>query len=302
MKRRDLLIFAIVVTLPWFFRAPASAEKPLVACVSVLPQKYFVERIAGNRAEVMVMVEPGAVPHTYEPTPRQMAALSKAAVYFSIGVPFEDAWLPKIRKTHPSLSVVPTDAGIAKLPMRDAYDQRHAGDGSAESRGEDHEHGVLDPHIWLSPPLVMLQARHILTGLLAVDPDGTAEYEANYKRFIVELVDLDGEIRSLLRKRNGNRFLVFHPAWGYFADAYGLEQISVEVEGKEPKASQLQDLIRGSREAGFPVIFVQPQFSARSAEVVAKAVGARLVEADPLAADWAENLRRFAIELQAALK
>ena len=284
-----LILAASVVLFP--FKTEASQK--LAVFVSILPQKFFVQQICKELADIRVMVAPGASPATYEPKPRQMAAISKARLYFSIGVPFESAWLKKIAGTNPAMVVVPTDAGIQKLPM--AVHRHH------EEQSQP-ENGTLDPHIWLSPPLVMIQARTILEALQAVDPAHRSVYESNFNGFMSQLSDLDAELRGIFSGRSGRQFLAFHPSWGYFAQAYGLKQIPIEIEGKEPKPAHLRELIEHAREDNIQAVFVQPQFSARSAKLIAGEIGAQVVVADPLAEDWAENLRAVARKFESALR
>jgi zinc transport system substrate-binding protein len=284
----------------------AHADEPLQVTVSILPQKYFVEKIGGHQVAITVMVEPGAEPHVYDPKPQQMASLTKSKIYFAVGVPFEDAWLKRFAGANPGMRIVHTESGIQKLPMR-VHDEHPEQPEDANQQGrlhaEAHQHGVLDPHIWLSPPLVMIQARNILNTFLEVDPAHKNLYEANYRQFIEEVVTLDVGFLNLFGEVAGNKeFMVFHPAWGYFAEAYGLEQIPIEVEGKEPKAADLKQLIEHARERKIKVIFVQPQFSSTSARVIAEAIGGQVVPADPMALDWTRNLREVAEKFKAALR
>jgi len=263
--------------------------------VSILPQKYFVEKIGGDLVDVAVMVEPGASPHTYEPKPKQMVALAKTTIYFAIGVPFETTWLAKIAATNPNMLVVHTEADIKKIPMRGHHHQ-------GTELEQDH-HGIRDPHVWLSPPLVMIQAGNILQALLKVDPAHGPVYEKNYNSFMKELVVLDGEIRAAFEGKGKDvEFMVFHPAWGYFAQAYGLEQVPIEFEGKQPKPAELHYLIQYAKERGIKVIFAQPQFSWQIAQTIAKSIDGQIVFVDPLAADWDTNLRRVASRFKSALK
>jgi len=245
------------------------------------------------------MVQPGASPATYEPKPAQMTALAAARIYFSIGVPFESVWLKKIAAANPNLIIAPTDHGILKRNM--AAHQHHAPKTRSENN-HDHRSGRADPHIWTSPPLVMMQARTILLALQACDPAHRSVYETNYRHFINALVDLDAELREILFDRQKTSFLVFHPSWGYFADAYELQQVAIEIEGKEPKPLQLQELITRAKEKNIKAVFVQPQFSSKSADIIAKAIGGRVIPADPLAADWAANLRNQALRFKDALR
>ncbi len=300
--------------------APAQAE-PIEVFVSIAPQKHFVERIAGSLAEVSVMVMPGASPHTYEPKPRQLAALQSAKVYFSIGDSFEQAWLPRFKAANPDMLLVATDKGVAKIPMA-AHRHEEEGEEHGHGHGEEHDHdhgevhdeehgrahadqhdhGGLDPHIWLSPRLVKIQAANILEGLKAVDPDNAATYEANHASFTSELDALDGRIRAILAGARGKAFLVFHPSWGYFAQDYGLVQIPIEIEGKEPKPQELVKLAGFASRNGIRAIFVQPQFSRTTANVVAKEIKAQVVVADPLAGNWDGNLLQVAEKLKLSLR
>ncbi len=268
-------LLAGIILFPAFHAKTAEID----VFVSIPPQQYFVEKIAGERVNAHVMVAPGASPHTYEPSSGQMKKLAETEAYFSIGVTFEKAWLDRIRAVNPDMAVVETDRGIKKQPA-----SRH--------HGHDHDHGAMDPHIWLSPPLAKLQARNIFEGLTRLDPDGREAYESNYAAFIAEIVELDMALRNRLEP--GQAFLVYHPAWGYFADAYGLEQIPVEVDGKAPKAKQIQQIIGQAKEKGIRVVMVQPQISSRDAETIAREIDGDTVKADPLAKNWAQNLRDVA--------
>jgi len=273
--------------------------------VSIAPQKYFVQRVAGDLAEVSVLIPAGADPHTFEPKPKQMAALAKSAVYFAVGIDVEKAWLKKIAAANPKMRVVQTDDGIAKIPMASGRYEPHgsaAGPGGHEKDGHAHGAGSLDPHVWLSPELVKIQAGHIFRALVSVDPANRMRYEDGYHRFLGELDALHQEMKTLFAGRGGERFMVFHPSWGYLADAYGLVQVPVEAGGKEPKPAQLLRLVREAREHGIKVIFVQPQFSTKSAELLSREIGGQAVYADPLAENWAENLREVARKFQAAAR
>ena len=283
--------------------APAQGAEGLPVFVSILPQKYFVKRVGGDLVDVFVMVLPGASPATYEPKPNQLAALSRAKIYFAIGVPFEKVWLKKLAAYNPQMSIVHTEKDIEKRSLAS-----HVPDGAdfqkEKPREEDCEsEETKDPHVWLSPPLVMIQARSILMALLELDPTHRTVYEANYKAFMMELLEIDAEIRNIFwGQPRGAAFMVFHPSWGYFAEAYGLKQIPIEVEGKEPKPAEIQAIIEIAKEENIKVIFVQPQFSTKRAEIIAKAIGGHIVFADPLAEDWANNLRETAIKIVTALR
>jgi len=291
--------FIILFTLNVF------AYDKLSVFVSIVPQKYFVQQIGQDLVDVRVMVPPGASPATYEPKPRQMADLSKSKVYFAIGVPFENAWLKKIAAANPKMKVVHTDHGIQKIPMAAHLNPGKAAEHSGEGErhlDDQHAHSGLDPHIWLSPTLVKIQARMILTVLQEIDPSHRSIYASNYSQFVAGIDALDAQLKTIFADRAGHRFMVFHPAWGYFADAYGLEQIPIEIDGKNPKPAQLKATIELAREKGIRIIFVQPQFSKKSAELIAREIGGQVAVADPLAEDWLANLRDMAGKFKAALR
>ncbi len=273
---------------------PAPPDGTVQVMVSILPQKYFVERVGGAHVRVTVMVGPGADPHTYEPKPEQLRALSRSQVYFRIGLPFEAAWMDKFAAANPRMRIVDTSQGIERMPM---LAHHHEGEGAEEAGDEG-----LDPHIWLSPRLVKVQAQAIYQALADLDPAHRDEYRANLEAFLTDLDALDREIQDLLRDVPRRKFMVFHPSWGYFARDYGLEMVPIEVEGQEPSAAELADLIQEAREEGITVVFAQPEFSTRSAEVIAREIGGRVVLVSPLAEDWLENLHRTAQALAEALK
>lgn len=283
-----------------------SAQGKLAVFVSIIPQKYFVQQIGKNLVDIQVMVQPGASPASYEPRPRQMAAIAKTHIYFAIGVPFENVWLSKIASSNPKMTIVQTDHGIQKFVMVGAH--HHSGNADPQDTDQnyknehDRDPGIPDPHIWLSPPLVMIQARSILAALQKADPVHHSDYETHYKEFITGISELDAELKTIFNGKHGLQFMVFHPSWGYFADAYGLRQIPVEVEGKNPKPAQLKKLIAYAIQKNIKAIFVQPQFSTKSAEVIARAIGGQVIIADPLAEDWALNLRNVAQKISAAIR
>jgi zinc transport system substrate-binding protein len=296
-------VFAALAFLLISVWLPPAEAKQVKAFVSIAPQQYFVQKIGGDMVDVSVLVPPGADPHTYEPKPRQMAELARTAVYFAVGIDFEKAWMKKIAATNPNMRIVDTDAGIEKmaLPAHHHEEKGHTHSHGKKKSAHSHDHaGGPDPHVWLSPPLVKIQARQIADGLIAVDSTNRSRYEDNMAGFLREIDALGTELKALFAGSPGARFMVFHPSWGYFAQAYGLEQVPIEIEGKDPKPAQLKELIRRAREQGIKVVFVQPQFSSKSAEMVAREIGGQVVAVDPLAANWAENLREVGRRFKAA--
>jgi zinc transport system substrate-binding protein len=263
--------------------APAlSGADPLRVFVSVLPQETFVEKVGREHVSVEAMVRPGHSPSTYAPTPKQIAALASADLYLRIGVPFEDAWMDRIRAASPTMPVVDLRAGL-DLRAVDTHGDDHHGHG-----------GGRDPHVWTSPPLVKEMASRIRDVLADMDAAHRFDYEANFQTFARELDALDRELREILAHSGTRRFMVFHPAWAYFADTYGLTQVPIEEAGKEPGPKALVSLVEQAQRENIEVVFVQPQFSRHAADRVALAIGARVEVVDPLARDFGANLLRIA--------
>ncbi|MHB8799216.1 MAG: metal ABC transporter solute-binding protein, Zn/Mn family [Thermoanaerobaculia bacterium] len=268
------------------FSLGASAAEPLNVYVSLLPMKSFVERVGGADVRVTVMVGPGQSPATYEPSPRQMAGLSTASAYFRIGVPFENVWMERISSARPGLKIVDLRDGIELKPIDSGYPA-----GATRSASGP---GALDPHVWTAPPLVKVMAARIRDTLTDLAPARAAAFADGYRRFAADLDALDAQIRAELAGRKERTFLVFHPSWGYFARAYGLTQIAIEAEGKEPGPRGLATVIDEARRRETRVVFVQKQFSRNDAKTIASAIGGEVVVIDPLAEDFLANTRDVA--------
>lgn len=266
--------------------ADAAAER-LSTFAGIPPVAGLVKRIGGPHVEVEILVAPGRDPHIFEPTPRQAVALSNARLMFKVGMSFENQLVQRIAPDHPRLTVVDTAAGIKKRPS----DEDH-----------DHASGETDPHVWLSPPLLKIMATNITEALCRADPGHAEDYRKNLATLHSELDSLHARIARTLAPYRGQSFCVFHPAFGYFGDAYGLKQEAVEVEGKSPGAKQLQRLIEKARADGVKIIFLQPQFDPRSAEAVAVAIGGTVVPMDDLAEDVLGNLADMAAKVAEAEK
>lgn len=284
-----IMIFAAV--LYGCSKKTSTSPGKTVLFVSILPQKYLVSRIAGNNAEIEVMVRPGHSPANYEPLPKQMAAVSEASLYFSIGVPFERVWLDRIRANNPELEIIDTNLGI-KFRHFDTFEEDEESDGDHEEH--DHDHEGEDPHTWLSPSLAVVQSRNICEALSARFPENRAIYEKNLSLLVSDLKNLSDDIRNALKDLPSREIMVFHPAFGYFADEFGLKQIPIEIEGKEPGPESLKKMIDLALERNIKVIFVQKQFSTKSAESVAEATGGSVVQIDPLGEDYISNLHSIA--------
>jgi zinc transport system substrate-binding protein len=240
--------------------------------VSIVPQKAFVEAIGGAFVDVEVMVLPGASPHSYEPKPSQMKAIDAAQLYFTIGVEFEGAWMKKLANQNKAMKIVDSAQDITKIEMKA------------------HKHAGLDPHVWTSPENIKVIAKNILDTLVAQDGAHKAEYTTNYTAFLAKVDATDAKIKGILKDvKQGSKFMVFHPAWGYFAHQYGLEQVAIEVEGKEPKPKVLAHIMEEAKEEGAKAIFTQPEFSDKSAKQIADALKIKVIKASPLNPKWDES-------------
>ncbi|WP_419764183.1 MAG: metal ABC transporter solute-binding protein, Zn/Mn family [Arcobacter sp.] len=260
-----------------------------IVTVSILPQKYFIEKIAMDKIHVNVMVQPGASPASYEPKTSQMKDLINSDIYFSIGVPFEESWLEKFEDINKNMLIIDTSKGIKRIAMAE-----HHHEGETEHHDE---HESLDPHVWLDPILVKVQAKNILDALVEVDSKNRNFYYDNYKNFLFELDALHLKLSGILKEVKGKKFMVFHPSWGYFAKRYELEQEAVEKEGKEPKSKEIIALINEAKEEDIKVVFVAPQFSKKSAEIIANGIEGKTIFIDPLSNNWQESLINTSKEL-----
>lgn len=279
-------LYSLLLLFMFAAGSPTTVPAVPTVFVSIVPQAEFVREVAGQAVTVRVLVGPGHSPATYEPTPRQMADLSGARLFFCAGVPFERVLLPKIA----GLPTPPVLAGSCRQD-HPVHDHDH-----------DHQHSTIDPHTWLDPVQAAAQVDTICSRLSELLPDQAPTFQSRAEAFKQRLHTLDGEIATRLAPYTGRRFFVFHPAYGHFARRYGLVQVAVEQAGHEPGARQLAGVIDEARSAGARVIVVQPQFSRRSAETIAKATGAEILVLDPLAGDYEANLRHIATALASALE
>jgi zinc transport system substrate-binding protein len=284
---------AIVLTAAAFLLAGAAGEQSppgateadaLQTFAGIPPVAYLVKRIGGAHVRVDVLAQPGQDPHIYEPTPRQVVRLSKASLFFKVGMPFEERLMERIASGGTGTRIVDTAAGIPRRAPSDA---------------DDEELGA-DPHIWLAPKKLKQMAVNIAAALATADPKHEQDFRANVAALDVELDALDRRLAVSLSPYRGQAFFVFHPAFGYFADAYGLRQESVEIEGKSPTPRQLVHLIEKARADGIKIIFLQPQFNQQMAAPIAQALGGAVMPMDDLAFDVVANLADVAEKIAAA--
>lgn len=259
--------------------------------VSILPAQTFVKAVGGEKVNISLMVEPGNSPHTYEPKPSQMMDISKAELYFAIDVEFEDVWLPKFKDLNPTMKVIDLTQNVEKMQMQESHEK----EGHEGHHHDAHGHQGQDPHIWTAPSNVKIIAQNIYNALIKKDPDNVDYYKRNLDIFLASIDETHRQIMHILTSlEDGESFMVFHPSWGYFAKAYNLEQIAVEIEGKEPKPKELIYLLKEAKEEKVKAIFTQPEFSDTTAKIIAKELQIPVVKVSPLAANWSENLINIA--------
>jgi zinc transport system substrate-binding protein len=272
--------------------AKKNTQKPVVA-VSIIPLQYVVERLSGGDFEAVALVPPGTNPEIYEPTAAQMKAVSDSELFFQIGLlDFEQVLMAGIENNAPDLEIVNLSAD---LPLIKGHHERAVSGGSANVLTTD------DPHMWLSPARMRTMAGRITEKLCAVLPDSAGKYERNQERFILSIDSLDQYIQHSFSELNKNYILVYHPSLTYYADDYGLRQLSVETDGKEPSATALRDVVRGVRENGINTIFYQKQLNTRTIEALCLEAGLQAVIFDPLAEDWLTNLYTLTDEIRKSL-
>ncbi|MCP4969315.1 MAG: zinc ABC transporter solute-binding protein, partial [Arcobacter sp.] len=232
--------------------------------------------------------------------------------------PFEKSWLNKFKNANKDMIFVDTSLGINKLEMKehkhhdeheeDKHHEEHEEDKHHDEHKEDkhhdeheeekhHDHGGIDPHVWLDPILVKTQAKNIYEAIIKIDKENIDFYTKNYKNFLEELNILDEKLKNILKPYSNKAFMVFHPSWGYFSNRYNLEQIAIEVEGKEPKPSQLIDLVKEAKLHNIKILFVSPQFSKKGAETIAKSLKGKVTIIDPLSYNWEDDLIKTANEI-----
>ena len=275
--------------------------KPLVS-VSIPPQKYFVEKIAANTLDINVIIPASTDEHNFDFKPATMKKLEKSDIYFTIGLEFERVFADKFQSNFANLQVIDTGKDLRNLVTlhehsKDDHDEHAHGkdERHTHKHSNSHEtHSEKDPHIWLDPILVKIQASTIAKALIAKYPQNKALYEANLAKFQAELDALNAEISALFEKSKNKKFIIYHPSLAYFAARYHLVQIPVEIEGKEPKTKDLQRLVSVAKKENIKTIFVQKGFSQNAAKSLAKELKASVVELNHLSDDYSKNLLEIA--------
>lgn len=276
--------------------------------VSIRPQKYIVEQISGDKFKIKVLVPDGSGPETYEPTSRQLREISQSKMYISTGLlDFENSWLPKVQELYPNLDIVNSSEGISLIDDHHEHDHR---DGEIEKSDDNHDklhthsiHAGIDPHIWLSINTIIIQANNIKNSLSKLDPDHADYYKRNFAIFLNRLDSLDKAIRQQYTVLNkAVSFVIYHPSLGYYCRDYSIEQLAIEMEGKEPSPAYLRELIDLIKEKNITTVFYSNQFDKRSAETIAKQLKIPLTPINPLAENVEKNILEITEKIIASQK
>lgn len=253
----------------------------LTVAVSIVPEATFVSEVAGDLVNIVTIIPPGYSPENYEPSARMMEDLENADVYFAIGVPTE------------SVTILPHLTTIHTIHLEDVVSETYPDRMFSEDS--------RDPHIWLSIKRVVLMVETIADELSLLDPANASTYQENSDHFITELENVDSLLQTAFSSVTQNKFIVFHPSYGYFADEYGLDMYSLEEEGKEATPQHLQDLVDMAKELGITTVFYQAEIDSSQVEAFAEEINASMVELDPLSSDYLANILEMANHILEAL-
>jgi zinc transport system substrate-binding protein len=287
--RMSRFIFTFFILLTAFSlascRRKQTESKKMQLTVSIIPQKYLASFISGDKFDVQAMLPTGSNHETYEPAPRDMEKISSSKLYLALGaLDFELTWLDRFKASNPAMQIINTSQGIEML-------SGHIHD---NEKVPDQKHQGIDPHTWLSPACMKIQAANICKALVSIDTANVAFYKENLTKFNKLADSVDHKIREKLAGSGGKSVLIFHPALAYFARDYNLLQISIEQEGKEPSPANLSELIKTAKEKGIKTVFISIEFDTRNAEAIAREIGGKVVVFDPMAENWPNNMIHLA--------
>ncbi|MBN1776697.1 MAG: zinc ABC transporter substrate-binding protein [Clostridiales bacterium] len=314
MRKKVLVSILAFLFLLTVFSAAAVAQDANAAvtvAVGIVPEATFVKAVAGDLADIVTLVPPGNSPANYQPTATEMQQLSDAAVYFTLQMPTEQAnILPKVSDFNADVKIVDLREAVAAVyPLlnmgeENDYDEDHDFGHDAdheedhnednEDGNEGHEYTGVDPHVWLSPKRAIVMVQTIAEELSAIDPANRETYRANAAAYIAKLEALDSYIQEKTEVMPNKSFIIYHAAYGYFADDYGLTMVAIEIEGKQATAAELQQVIDYAREQGISTVFYQAEFDDNQAATVAEEIGGTVAQAAPLSPDYILSLEEFA--------
>ncbi|MGE0089187.1 MAG: metal ABC transporter solute-binding protein, Zn/Mn family [Bacteroidales bacterium] len=290
MKKLIIIVLLLSVVFGCGNNQSSKNEIKPIVTVSILPQKYFIDRITNGKIDVNVMVPEGNDPHTYEPSAKQMQNLSNSSAYFRMGyIEFEQAWMTKFEALNPKMKIVDLSINANLIMPEESHDHDHESD--------HHHHEGVDPHIWSSPVEAKKMCNIIFSNLTELYPQYNDEFTANYNQLNREIDSLDLYIKTQLDGLETRKFMIYHSALAYFARDYQLEQVAVEVDGKEPTPLDIKNIIELAKKENIKVIFVQKQFNTHNAEVLSNEIKGKVVQVDPLGYDWMEITKKIADEI-----
>ena len=297
MNRKLLIIFLILIAVSFVsfrlsgrdYATLTNSSKPTVT-VSIAPQRTFVKAVAGDLVDVVTVIPPGFSPANYEPSPKDAMALSKTDIYFAIGVAAErDYILPNLKSFNSSLNIVELHKRVEEI-----YLPLYLSENKSEK--------TRDPHIWLSPLRVKVMVQAISDELCVIDPKNKAKYQENCKNYIEALHLLHKSILTSLSNTNKRGFIVYHPAYGYFANDYNLVMTAVECDGKEATAKRIKDVIDLAKRENIRFVFYQDEFDDNQAKIIAEEIGGTVIKTSPLASNYVENMQLIASKIADTLK
>ena len=272
--RKIILLLIIIPALVSCHTTP-NKNKEKIVFTSILPLQYFTDQITGKLYKSEVMVPPGVGPETYNPTPRQMSEMARAEAYFANGyLGFEETYVEKFQSINPNLVFINTSTGVHLIQAEGHDHGDHA-----------HEKGV-DPHTWSSPSGARIIARNIFDGMVKIDPANKEHFQINLDRLLAKIDSVDQVVNAILSNIPSRKFMIFHPALGYFARDYHLEQLSIEFEGKVPTPRHIQNIVKEAMSQKIVNIMIQREFDVENAEIIANETGSKVIQIDPLAYDW----------------
>ena len=282
MINNKVAILILLLVVPLLCGCVSQDEVPsgkIRVAATIAPLGEFVEIVGGDKVVITVIVPPGAEPHTFEPTPSQMREVAKADLYVMNGAGLE-FWMNKVLEVNKKMAIVDSSKGVALLQ---------------ESGGE------MDPHIWISLRNAGLQVNNICSGLVQVDPTNKDYYTKNRDNYLQKLQSLDEELSRSFISTKSKIFIVHHPAWAYFARDYGLEEVPLMENEKEPGPKYLGEVVDLAKKNNIITIFVEPEYNPKAAEVIAREMNASIISLDPLAKNYLENMARAGREIAKSL-
>lgn len=263
-----------------------------VVTVTIEPQRFFAEKIAGDKFAIHCVVPSGQSPETYDPTPKQMVQIGQSEAYLQIGyIGFELVWMQKIRENNPDLKIFDVSEGMKFVKETEEEEHEHETD---DGHHHHHHAGGIDPHIWSSIEGAKVIAWNTLNAFIELDKENTVYYWKNYNDLLAEIDKTEAVIKRLLDPLADRTFIIYHPALTYFADEFDLVQLCIEMDGKEPSPAQLKQLVTTAKEHHAAVVFIQQEFDQKNAELIAKETGCRLVKINPLDYHWNTELIQIA--------